>query len=233
MPAVNSQTETFNLAIETSSRYGSIVIGSDQRLIEAVDLGTERRHVVQMLQQLDDLCQHYGFQPRQLKEVYLSIGPGSFTGLRVAVMAAKMLGTVVGAKLVPVPTLDVVVENVHHRDHVAVCLDARRGSMFTAVYRRHEHTWQSVSAPALWTPQQLVDHTEGPMAIVADHLPEFDWPRRFERLHPQFAVPLAVTVWRLGRERADAGGYVSPAQLQPHYIRLPEAEERRRAGQIQ
>ncbi len=86
----------YNLAIETSSRSASIALGCADRLIEAVDLPPQRRHNVGLMPAIDRLCGAHGVTPRDLAEVYVSLGPGSFTGLRVAVAAVKMLALAQG-----------------------------------------------------------------------------------------------------------------------------------------
>jgi tRNA A37 threonylcarbamoyladenosine modification protein TsaB len=133
---------------------------------------------------------------------------------------------VTGAKLVAVPTLDIVIENapVEH-EHVAVCLGAKRGQCFTGVYHRDADHWQRVIDPTLMTPAELIQRAKRPLAVVGDHLPPFDWPGDVECLDGALAEPRSEVAWRLGRAAAKAGRFVEALALTPLYIRLPEAEE--------
>jgi tRNA threonylcarbamoyladenosine biosynthesis protein TsaB len=101
----------YNLAIETSGPVGSVSLGRADELLAGADLPPQQRHRVDLMPTIDRLCQDRGVTPRQIGEIYLSMGPGSFTGLRIGVATAQMLGTMLGAKLVAVPTLEVVARN--------------------------------------------------------------------------------------------------------------------------
>jgi len=210
----------YNLAIETSSRIGSVTLGRGDAILATAQLPEQRRHAVELLPTIDRLCRHYAIGPPDIGEIYISIGPGSFTGLRVAVTTAKVLSRVTGAKLVAVPTLEVVAANVApYTDRVAVMLNAKGGRCFTAVFENG----RPILGPALMTPAQLCDDFRGP--ILGDHLPDQDWPADVQLLDPALAVPRSESVWRIGRAMAAAGQFTPALDLVPLYVRLPEAEE--------
>lgn len=221
----------FNLAIETSSRCGSVAVGRGDDLLATRDLPAQRRHALALLPTVDALAGEHGFAPADLGEVYVSIGPGSFTGLRVAVTTAKMLARAVGSRLVAVPTLEVVAQNAPADcDRVAVMLSAKGGRCFTGVFDRRGEAMIGQGAAQLLAPGQLLDTVAGEVAIIGDHLPEFDWPGRVTLLDAELARPRGQVVWHLGRARAAAGGFADPYQLTPMYVRLPEPEEKLRAA---
>ncbi|QNN23701.1 tRNA (adenosine(37)-N6)-threonylcarbamoyltransferase complex dimerization subunit type 1 TsaB [Planctomycetales bacterium ZRK34] len=224
----------YNLAIETSSRRGGVTLGRGDQVIESVDLGAQQRHAVALMPAIEDVCARHAVTPPAIGEIYVSVGPGSFTGLRIGITTAKTLAHVTGAKLVAVPTLDVVVENAPVEfGHVAVCLAAKRGQCFTGLYQRSEDRWQRVIDPTLMTPAQLVEQAPRPLAVVGDNLPPFDWPGDVECLDPSLAEPDSAVMWRLGRSAAKADRFVEAMALVPLYIRLPEAEEVWQARQSQ
>ncbi|MHB1156642.1 MAG: tRNA (adenosine(37)-N6)-threonylcarbamoyltransferase complex dimerization subunit type 1 TsaB [Phycisphaerales bacterium] len=128
---------SYNLAMETSTRCGSVAVGRGDELLAHESLPPQQRHTVELLPRIDALARRFGFTPHDLAEVYVSIGPGSFTGLRIAVTMAKMFARVTGCKLVAVPTLDVVVRNApDDATNIAVMLNAKRGQCFTGLYER-------------------------------------------------------------------------------------------------
>ena len=219
--------QPYNLAIETSSRRGGVALGRGDELLATAELVQLQRHNVELLQAVDAMCQRHGARPDQIGQVYVSIGPGSFTGLRIGVTTAKMLGISIGCRLVAVPTLDVVVRNAPaDRLHVAVCLNAKRGQCFTGIYERRGDDWTALLAPTLLTPAQLCDQAPRPLAVIGDHLPDHDWPDDVTLLDPPLAVPRSEMVWQLGRALAAGGEYVDALALEPLYVRLPEAEEK-------
>lgn len=217
----------YNLAIETSSRHGSVTLGRGDTVVESVDLPEQRRHAVDLLPAIDDVCRRHGVTPAQIGEVYVSVGPGSFTGLRIGVTTAKVMGLTVGARLVAVPTLDAVARNAPaDRTRVAVMLNAKRGQCFTGVYDRGDDgAWSTRIEPSLLTPGELCERVDGEVALIADKLPEHDWPARVTLLDRVLATPRSAVVWALGRAAAANDAYVDAVQLTPMYVRLPEAEE--------
>lgn len=223
---------THNLAIETSSRVGSVSLGCGDTLLESASLGEPMRHNTDLMPTIDRLCAAHRVSPRDLGEVYISIGPGSFTGLRIAVTVAKMFSRALGSHIVAVPSLDVVAENAPADCRlVAVCLNAKRGQCFTGVYERNGDTWRLRIGPSLLTPAELCDAAARPFGVIGDHLPEHDWPADVTLMNAELATPQSTVVWRLGRERANRGEFADPMQLVPLYVRLAEAEEKWRNAQ--
>ena len=210
----------YRLAIETSSRRGSVTLGRGDAVLGTVSLGEQRRHAVALMPAIDSLCREYLAGPADVREIYISIGPGSFTGLRVGVTTAKALSRVTGAKLVAVPTLQVVAANAPAGlPRVAVMLNAKGGRCFTGIFEHGRPTME----PALMTPAQLVEAYRGP--VIGDHLPPYDWPADIRLLDAGLAVPRSDAVWQIGRQMAAAGMFTPVRELLPLYVRLPEAEE--------
>jgi tRNA threonylcarbamoyladenosine biosynthesis protein TsaB len=165
----------FNLAIETSGRAGSVTLGRGDELIATAALpppAPPPRRSVDLMPTIDALCRAHGVGPAQVGEVYVSIGPGSFTGLRIAVATAKVLAPTLGVKLVSVPTLDVVAQNVPtdiDADHVAVCLNLKRNSVYAGVFGREPARDAAVlgatgGLPASARGASSTDHTGGQAA---------------------------------------------------------------------
>ncbi len=227
-------TNAINLAIETSSRDGGVAVGRGDALIESVSLGPQQRHAVALMPAIDRLAQAHRFEPGDIGQVYLSIGPGSFTGLRIAVTVAKMLARGIGSKLVAVPTLDVVAANAptDAGPRLAVCLNAKGGRCFTGRYERSGGGWFALGEADLLTPGQVAAVMAGPFALLGDAaVGALDWPAQATQLDATLAVPRAEQAWRLGRAIAARGEFVDPYALTPLYVRLPDAEEKRRQRQ--
>ena len=84
--------------------------------------------------------------PEEIEQIYISVGPGSFTGLRIAVTLAKTMHLASAAKIVAVDTLDVIAANINDYikeqtngfpEKIATIIDAKRGQFFIAVYQRN------------------------------------------------------------------------------------------------
>ena len=95
------------------------------------------QHAAQIIPIIDELCRSQGWSPGEVEELYVSAGPGSFTGLRIGITLAKTLALATGVKLVAVPTVRVLVENAPaEARHVVIVLDAKRDQIFTARFER-------------------------------------------------------------------------------------------------
>lgn len=224
-----AEAAKYSVAIETSSRRGGVALGRGDELLAVMDLPPGRRNAVELMPAIDRLCAAQKIRPGDIGEVYVSIGPGSFTGLRVGITTAKLLGRSLGAKLVGVPTLEVIVQNAPPPPEgvgdVAVLLNAKRGQCFTGLFAWEGGRWVSRLKPSLLTPEEVLARTPRPLAVVSDCTLEVKWPEGVRWLDPELARPRGEAVWRLGRARAQRDAFTDPMQMVPLYVRLPEAEE--------
>ncbi len=138
------------LAVETSSRIGSVALALAGNLLVEQTFSASLRHSAEIFPTIRQLLAQQHLPPAAIDQVYVSIGPGSFTGLRIAVAAAKSMHLAGGARIVAVDSLDVIAANVsdaavapmiqNHGDwpiagcRLATVLDAKRGQFFAAVY---------------------------------------------------------------------------------------------------
>jgi len=154
---------------------------------------------------------------RDLDGIAVSVGPGSFTGLRVGLAVAKVLAKFGRIPLAGVPTLEAMAVEAAVASAGASAarsfvptLDARRGEVYAAVYRRGPRGVRKVLGPRVLDPGRLA-------AIVpAGALAPTDTPR-------------AAVVAALGLVRIASGGRDDPDRLVPLYLRRPEAVEKRMA----
>lgn len=216
-----------NLAIETSSSTGSLSLGRGDEILETRSLGPQRRHTVALLPALEAMFRQRDLKPADLEQIFVSIGPGSFTGLRVGVTTAKILGETTPARLYAVPSLPVIVQNIPRtRPFAAVFLNARRGQGFAQIFGNGSDGWEPLGPASLVTPQELADRSPGPLAVAMDAFcHELTWPDSVEKLDPTFSIPDSRFVHALGRCIAAESTPIDPLALAPLYVRLPEAEE--------
>ena len=228
------------LAIETSGRIGSVALASGCELKQSARFRADSNHAAELLPTIDELCRPLNWVPSDIDHVYLSIGPGSFTGLRIAVTLARTLALSIRADVVAVATLEVIAQNAMLVDepplHVAVLLDAKRGQVYSAAFEQEEGRYARTVEACIADPIEFLSglpqpvcvlgegityHREGLACVAHTELPEALWPPRVE------------TVLKLGYEKAQRGEFEQPHALAPVYLRRPEAEEvwaRRHAG---
>jgi tRNA threonylcarbamoyladenosine biosynthesis protein TsaB len=227
---------SYSLALATATPQGSVTLAHGDKVLGSAEVPQPRRHNVDLMPTIDRLCQDHSVSPAQLGEIYLSIGPGSFTGLRIAVATAKMLALTLNVKIVAVPTLEVVAQNAppppdDKRDTtLAVCLNLKRDTLYSGLFGFDESQclWLPQGEPALRTLEQIINLVPGPLMLLGDPLPEIPVAQRPSRLN---ILPAAMSnnrsnvVWWLGKSMAKRGQYAEPATLVPLYVRPPEAQE--------
>lgn len=124
------------LAVETATSWQSVTILDDQRIVARRDQDAGKSHSKLLLPTIDQLFMESGLSLRELDGLVVSIGPGSFTGLRVGL--ATMLGfrTITGLPLAVVPTLEGLAWNLRGAS-TPLCpvLTSRRGEVYWAVFR--------------------------------------------------------------------------------------------------
>lgn len=220
------------LAVETSSRIGGVALARGSELLLAQTFRADHNHAVELLPTIDQLCQQVRWTAKDLNHVYLSIGPGSFTGLRIAVTLARTLAQFAGVKVAAVPTLEVIAQNAlalkPPPERLVVILDAKRSQVYAASFELRGAAYVPIAEPCVADalgflgdlPQPLfligegIGYHQEALGRLAHHaLSESLWPPRVEIVH------------RLGYERALRGDFASAANLIPLYLRRPEAEE--------
>jgi tRNA threonylcarbamoyladenosine biosynthesis protein TsaB len=233
------------LALETATRDGSVALLDGGRLTEdPVELrGTG------VVAAMGALLERENVDPDFLDAVAVSVGPGSFTGVRVGVAAAQGLGFGSGLKLVGVGTLDALAESAVGTDWgvpgtaILASVDARRGEVYAALYRvaagdqAPERLWgpEPVSCLALAGRfASLQPAGESPGVLVGDGAallaplfpPEAGWaaPARL-------AAAQAGAVARAAVRQVLAGRTVGPEELEPVYLRKSDAEIHREERQ--
>ncbi len=188
---------------------------------------------------LDGLVKARGWSPREIGQLFVSIGPGSFTGLRIGVTLAKTFAFATGARVVAVPSLDVLVRNVPDEwRHAIVLLDAKRGQIFAARYANQEGRFVEEEPAHLDTLEAMLTRAPRPVHLIGEGL-QFHQPS--ESPADSDVIVTSSEAWqarasvvgRLGLERAARGEFTEPQRLVPLYIRLPEAEEKRLAGEAE
>lgn len=210
-----------SLAFETSGRFGSIALGIDGRFIETADLPRKRRHNLELMPLVAALFEKHNLKPADLTELYISQGPGSFAGLRIAIATSKMLAlTNPALKLVGIPTIEVLAEQYKDAaEHVAVCMNIKRGTMYAGVYR----DGQPILAPNLRPADELLAKTPRPLAIVAEVDTGIEPADGITVLPKESIEASAATTWHLGQAYASQGKFTPAQDLVPLYIREPEA----------
>ena len=232
------------VALEMSTAHGSVAL-MDEGVVHERDFDPRGEGAVGALARI---FAEFGVQPRDLTAFAVSVGPGSFTGIRVGVSAAQAFCHATGAVAVPVGTLEGLAECGRESDWgmsgtlLLPSVDARRGEVYAALYRAGgagtapELLWgpEAVSCAAL--AERLAGMpapSAGPEGAGGEGLLLGDGAPLLASLFPDgWASPAALArtraaaVARVAARKLAAGGSVAPVDLVPVYVRKPDAESR-------
>ncbi len=135
------------LALETSTEYCSVALWQDGKMTSRCEL-VGQRHSELLIEFLDSLLREAGVKIAQLDGIAFGMGPGSFTGVRIACGVAQGLALGADLPVVGVCTLQALAQAAGH-DKVIAALDARMGEIYHAAYEKRAGEWVVVCAPNL------------------------------------------------------------------------------------
>lgn len=219
------------LGIETATKTGGVAIVSDDGVIAEYTLNIEVTHSERLMSTVDRVLKDTGIELSRIDGFGVSIGPGSFTGLRIGLSTVKGLAFTTGKPLAAVPTLKALAWNVPYSCYpVCPLLDARKKEVYAALYRQDSRDlatlWDATVAPLA----ELAGRITGEVVFTGEGARLFaeDIHKLFaERAHiaPLAAmVPSAASVAEIAHRMLKAGQQADPDNLSPLYIRRPEAE---------
>jgi len=220
------------LGIETATSCGGVALLADDRLLGSRTINSPATHSGRLLAAIRRLLEETGLALDQLTGLAVSIGPGSFTGVRIGLSAAKGLAVSLGLPLAGVSTLAALAVRAGH-DPRLLCtvLDARRNEIFGAAWRWPGKTPlpREVLPPAVLPIEAFLERLEGHCLFLGDGALRYRGAiehalgDRAAFAPPHRILPSAEEVAYLGRLRLADGLPDDLATLEPVYIRPSDA----------
>ncbi len=219
------------LALETTEKIGTVAATLDGSLLAEANLEPTQRSAQSLAPAMLALLKQVGWQPGDVQLVAVSHGPGSFTGLRVGVTAAKIFAYAVGADILGIDTLEAIAAaSPEDVDSVSTVMDAQRGEVVAQRFdRRPDGQWMADG------PRQLIDvdvwlsglprgiAVSGPiLGRLTDRLPS-----HVRVLESCYWLPRAAVVAQLAARDYVLGRRDDLWKLGPIYSRRSAAEEKK------
>ena len=226
------------LAFETSAKAASVALMEDGKLLGESYQNTGLTHSQTLMSMAEDLLKTCGRTPQQVTAVAVAAGPGSFTGVRIGVAAAK--GFAWGRELpcYGVSTLEAMARNLGvWQGFVLPTMDARRDQTYTALFHAEKGNLTRIeedSAVSYGELAEKIKNCQEPIFLVGDGavlcyntlleaVPGMVLPPEHRRHQRAAGVAL------LAQQMMDAGLSGDGAGLAPNYLRLSQAERERMA----
>jgi tRNA threonylcarbamoyladenosine biosynthesis protein TsaB len=231
------------LAVDTSTRTGSAAVLRDSEVLAEVSGYEETPYSSRLFRDIALLQDRANFRLHQVDVFAVAAGPGSFTGLRVGLTAVKAWAEVHGKPIAAVSGLEAIAAeslagetpSVPPAHFIAPFLDARRGQIFGAIYRRipGDATGLSLASDesilSLDEFLELVKAKSPQFVQLVSPTPEVLPATLLSEVLPgarivQVSAALAPAIGRLGFERAKRGDLVDSIRLDANYVRRSDAE---------
>lgn len=215
------------LALDTATDFASIALFDGRQVLAETSWRSQRRHTSELAAQVDALLKLQDLRPADLNALAVALGPGSYTGTRVAVSLVKGIVAATGLPLIGVPTLDVVALPHLGRQPVAALLAAGRGRYDWAVYAAESGAPRRLSEWGLARLPDLLPQLEafapplcfaGELSAEDESLLRQTWGERAIIVPQTLALRRAGVLAALAWQRLQAGDIDDPTTLSPIYL---------------
>lgn len=224
------------LALETSAITASVAICEDEKLLGQCFQNSGLTHSVTLMPMVAQLLDNVGLTMQDVDVVAVAAGPGSFTGVRIGVAAAKGLAWPLGKPCAPCSTLESMAwQCAHMEGEICAVMDARRNQVYAARFLAQGGTLTRLSEDAAMGLDQLAEELEksgnGKFLVGDGAALCYNFLRErgisAAMMPPHLVYQTAWGVARAGLEMARSHQLVSGAAMAPQYHRLSQAERER------
>jgi tRNA threonylcarbamoyladenosine biosynthesis protein TsaB len=226
------------LALETSSQAGSVALLDRDTVLSQRRLPADLRSAQTLAPAMAQAFAETNLQPGDVRLVAVTVGPGSFTGLRVGVTAAKSFAYAVGAEVLGIDTLEAaaqqaanVLARASSRAMIDAILDAQRKELFLGCFALEGERLTRLDENRIVPAEQWLANLQPGTVVTGPGV-----NRLLDRLPPgvtsadeTLREPRAVTVGRLAWEQYNHGRRDDLWKLAPQYLRASAAEEKARS----
>ena len=204
---------------------------SQAGLIAEIKLNVKTTHSERLMTAISQVLSQSGIDLRGIDAFAVASGPGSFTGLRIGLSTVKGLSYATGKPVVTVPTLEAFAWNFpYSRYPVCLMLDARRGEVYSALFRWQDEKFIREIEEVSIAPDDILSRLRGDILFAGEGVLVYKdiitktMGRRAWVAPADKMVPAPSNVALLGLKKTEQGKFTDPFKAVPFYIRRSEAE---------
>jgi tRNA threonylcarbamoyladenosine biosynthesis protein TsaB len=209
------------LGIETATQICATALIEDGLLLAEFRLNIKNIHAKKLPVLVQDLCKLTDIEASQLSGIAVSIGPGSFTGLRIGLSFAKGLAFADNIPIIPVGTLEALAKQCPSDKVVVPTLFARNEGIYAAAFEHHDGSLRKIKEVTILHVNDLPQFAPSQFLVIPPAQKSIRHKMdqlELEYASPELGLPAAVTVARLGYEHILQGWPIpDPATLEPAY----------------
>ncbi|MBR1553215.1 MAG: tRNA (adenosine(37)-N6)-threonylcarbamoyltransferase complex dimerization subunit type 1 TsaB [Schwartzia sp.] len=221
------------LAMDTATMVSSVAVATKERVLAELTAETRFTHSETLVPNIEEVLRLADVQREELSAVAVSLGPGSFTGLRIGLAAAKAIAYALNIPLVGVPTPEVLAAAFSSPGAlIAPLIDAQKGNAYFSLYRFTENGLVCERGVTVASPQEIaaaISEEKSPVVLAGDFARK--WVARGAELPANamlapitHCMPRAALVAACAIARLQNGEGKSSMELEPIYVRRSEAE---------
>lgn len=225
------------MGIDTSSDIGAVGLCNENGIIGEINIHLFHRHSEELLTNIDFLLNQSGYTIGEIEGLSVTIGPGSFTGLRIGLSTVKAFAQVFKIPVLGVSTLDLLAYNTTiDKSWLVPAIDARHRRVYTALYRnrqcdiRSSKRWPDRAMTVDDLLKELQDNDpDGVYYIIGDG--SLAYREQFEKspldikfVPAGFNIPRGGFLAEIGRFYIQKGVSDNYIELKPNYLKKPQAE---------
>jgi len=211
------------LAIDTSTRYLTVALADNDKISAELNSDDSMKHSSLLIPYFDKLLKKHGLELKDIDVIALSIGPGSFAGLRVGVASCKAINMALGIKIVSIPTLDVIAYNFAGEKEKILCpvIDAKKNKVYWSLYASNGEDLNRLSGYMLTEIERVAARINKSALLFGDGAKLYEENLKknaFIEISKKDWLPKAASVAKLGFEKAKRGKFDNPDKLVPLYL---------------
>ena len=223
------------LALDSSAGPASCALVNDQGVLASAQVNTRLTHSQTLLPMVENMLHNAGVPLGEIDACAVSVGPGSFTGIRIGVAAVKGIAFSDDKPCIPVSTLEAIAQNAHGMPFTGVicpAMDARCRQVYAAFFFCDQGRLTRIAPDAALSLEDWARNAisfQKPLFCVGDGaqlcyntLSESGYESILAPVHLRYQTAIGVAAAAL--REASAGPMMSADALQPLYLRLPQAE---------
>lgn len=221
--------------IDTCSMSSSAALMSEEKLIAEFTVNHKKTHSEKIMPQIEAMLAACGIDISDIDAFAASVGPGSFTGVRIGVATAKGFAQVLKKPCVAVSALSALALGARTFEGI-ICpvLDARRNQVYNALFESDKRALRRITEDRAMALDDLLKELEScgkDVVFTGDGVPVFGdkisavLGEKAFFVQKSFSFNLASLVCEAAEEKLKRGETVSPDGLVPHYVRLSQAEQ--------
>jgi tRNA threonylcarbamoyladenosine biosynthesis protein TsaB len=220
------------LAIETSSQVASVAILDEEKVIGEITINHKKTHSQKLMPIISTLFEETGLNVKEMDYIAVSVGPGSFTGIRIGIATAKGLAHPHGIKLIPVPTLSGLSYNIHEANgYVCSMTVAKKTEVYAGIFKKNCNGFETISKENVYKIDDMIDvlnGLDGPVTIIGDgitaNIDAFRDGCKNKLILPKMShtIPKATSVGEYALNHLEKA--VNYDEISAEYIRKSQAE---------